>query len=541
MSEEAGRLTVRNSGRLLERILNQPNLVTAVQSLPARALGKLIEHVGLEDAGEIVALSSTSQLKAIFDEDLWRSQSPGKDETFDADRFALWLEVMLEAGEEFAAAKLAELPEDLVTLAFHKQVLVIDIEELAVAMSSRASEHPDDEDLQVEKALESCLAEELGEYRIISRRHESWDTLFGLLVALDRDHHDYLQRLLDRLCALDAAFIEDSGGLCNVLSDEESLEADVGAEREDRRAQEGYIAPSSAAAFLALARTSKLDEIVASQDRDPISKAYFRQLRDVPEKGAKATSGAKASHRAVEEPSAEASDLLVLLQEADVLPPARLTNLLEGTATPEVDADAAIFTTALRELAAEAREVHALRLRELAYLANVLSAGCGVAGRSMRPVEAARAAVSTCNLGLQYVLQGRAKPPALALKQTSADKLFRIGWNVLFHDVIRTAAETAKGILSQLTSPAAARAMASLRSSIAAGKPWLASRALEVLEDLVDDADLATLSALLDECPSLAGKLSTVAAAESEFIATKQQVEAAQQFLERLSGVRPRD
>ena len=87
------------SRALLTRILDEPNLVAAVQALPAPVLGKLIDHVGLEDAGEIVALASTEQLKRIFDDDLWRSERPGKDETFDASRFALWLEIMLEAGE----------------------------------------------------------------------------------------------------------------------------------------------------------------------------------------------------------------------------------------------------------------------------------------------------------------------------------------------------------------------------------------------------------------------------------------------------------
>jgi len=116
---------------LLSRILDQPDLVAAVQALPARALGRLIDHVGLEDCGEIVALATTDQLRRIFDDDLWRTRRPGQDESFDADRFTLWLEVMLEAGEDFAAEKLAELPEDLVTLALARQVLVIKRQTLA--------------------------------------------------------------------------------------------------------------------------------------------------------------------------------------------------------------------------------------------------------------------------------------------------------------------------------------------------------------------------------------------------------------------------
>ncbi|MBN2574866.1 MAG: UTP--glucose-1-phosphate uridylyltransferase [Deltaproteobacteria bacterium] len=75
--------------------MEQPNLVAAIEALPAPALGKLIDHVGLEDAGEIVALATTEQIRRILDDDLWRSEGPGQDESFAADRFALWLEIML--------------------------------------------------------------------------------------------------------------------------------------------------------------------------------------------------------------------------------------------------------------------------------------------------------------------------------------------------------------------------------------------------------------------------------------------------------------
>jgi len=43
--------------QLLARILDEPELVRAVQALEPRALGRLIDHVGLEDAGELVALA----------------------------------------------------------------------------------------------------------------------------------------------------------------------------------------------------------------------------------------------------------------------------------------------------------------------------------------------------------------------------------------------------------------------------------------------------------------------------------------------------
>ena len=104
------------STRLLLRILDRPELVAAVRELPASALGRLIDRVGLEDAGELVALASSEQLEGIFDEDLWRAAEPGEDERFRPERFALWLEVLLEGGDELLTERLCALPRDLLTL-----------------------------------------------------------------------------------------------------------------------------------------------------------------------------------------------------------------------------------------------------------------------------------------------------------------------------------------------------------------------------------------------------------------------------------------
>src|SRR5437899_3187478 len=134
--------THANPRTLLARILEQPGLVSAVQALPPAALLRLIDRVGLEDAGELVALATVEQLRRVFDEDVWRSARPGEDERFDAARFTLWLEVMVEAGERFAADKLAELPEDEVALALHHQVLVISLDELALLISEGEGQVP---------------------------------------------------------------------------------------------------------------------------------------------------------------------------------------------------------------------------------------------------------------------------------------------------------------------------------------------------------------------------------------------------------------
>ena len=490
---------------LLTRILEQPNLVAAVQALPAPALGKLINHVGLEDAGEIVALATTEQIRRIFDDDLWRSERPGQDEAFDAGRFGLWLEIMLEAGEAFAAQRLADLPEDLVTLALGRQVLVINIEELAVAMSNRQS----DEDALLEKALESCLGEEIGEYRIIARRHDGWDAIVGVLLALDRDHHDYLARVLDRCCYAAAECIEDNGGLYDVLTAAEMLEADAAAEREDRRAEEGFISPSSAASFLALARTTELAEIIRAKERDPITQAYFRGLG--PRARPVAAPASPGEEAADDPPAARAATKLVeLLRDAEVLPKAQTRALLAAPPSGKGGEAEEVLTQAMRRLSARAAGDHARRMEELAFLANVLAAGCSLEERAFRPAEAARAAVAVCNLGLEYLVEHEAGTAEAALAG-GADRLFRIGWRLLWQEAALPAVQRLATLLVQAGGKGGApravleRAASALRSAVAAAKPWTARGKLGVVRELGEPGP--RLLALIDECPHLGGNL----------------------------------
>jgi hypothetical protein len=404
----------RAPGQLLARILDEPGLVRAVQSLEPRALGGLIERVGLEDAGELVALATTEQLQRIFDEDLWTAPAPGEAERFDPERFALWLEVMLEAGAERVAQRLTELSEELVTLAFQKMALVIDLDQLALEMSERH----DDDDL-VEKALEGVANIEIDEYRVMARRPEGdgWDAFTAVLLALDQDHHDFLTRLLERCCHATAAYVDESGGLYEVLTSEEMLESDAAAEREDRRTGEGFVAPTDAAAFLARARRSSLDELCRATGRDPITRAYFRDYRR-PQRPQPAPQPAT-------QPEALAESWSSLMEEVEAVAPNR-PRLESGAA-----ASPGLLVAALVTLAERDPDLHARRLDELGYLANVLVAGATIEGRRYRPVEAAEEALAICERGLQHLCGGDPLRAPERLTTDGADKVFSVGWHLL--------------------------------------------------------------------------------------------------------------
>jgi hypothetical protein len=306
--------SVRGSAnRLLYHVLEEPQLLAAVRELPAPLLARLIEHVGIEDAGELIALTSTPQLAEVFDAELWQSRSPGADETFQPERFALFLRLLYEAGESFVVERLLSLPRRLLTLAVHKLLLVVDIDALTVRFES-AGRYDDGID-RVVRALDNAQFEEWEEFRIIARDSSAFEDVWNALLLLDREDHELVRDLIERCCEMDGELIEESG-LYEVLNEEEVLESDLAAERSERRAAQGFIAPADARAFLELAGRATIDE--ARDGRDPIARAYFRELaaEEAPQRLTKMLAADGGSEKTGE---ADVGRLLALMKEARVM------------------------------------------------------------------------------------------------------------------------------------------------------------------------------------------------------------------------------
>jgi hypothetical protein len=410
------RQRVPTSTQLLMQILERPGLVAAVRELPGAVLGKLIDRVGLEDAGELVALASTAQLERVFDDDLWRADRAGGDETFRPERFALWLRIMFEAGEEALVQRLCELPRELVALAMHRLVLVVDLDVLEEQL------RPGDEEAQsLEQALESSVFEEWEEFRVIARDPDAWDDAWSALLALDREHHDRLREILETCCEMTLEYISGQGGLFQVLTADEMLESDVAAAREDRRAAEGFISPADARAFLELARQGK-----GGDERDAITRAYFRGLS-----GPAAAPQGEEPGRVAAASAAGARELEGLLQAAEVIAPplAALPAMHESKAEP-THVVAPLFEQAMKDLRERDPQRFSARVQEVGYLVNVWIAGGAQDGRRPRPTEAMEVVLKTCEAGLRAQLGAGRVPPdqALAsLMKTPADTLFRRG------------------------------------------------------------------------------------------------------------------
>jgi hypothetical protein len=333
------------SSRILNRILADPALPERIRALDGLALARLIDHVGLEDCGEIVALATTEQLQQVFDHDIWKSSRPGGDDVFDPERFVLWLEVLLELGSTSVAERLSEMDQDFLNLAFSQLLWVVRFEDLRGMAASEAG---------LEKIMESSHYHELEDYFLFSRQPRSWDAVLSAIVALDTDHHSLLIRILEACSHVTNEVIEESNGLHSVLTAEEQLNSDVAYEREKRREAQGYVTPADARAFLKLA-AGPVDA------EDHISPKRFRQH------GFGTETQANPSSRSNETPPV-------------------LSNLSKYAR--------------VQSLLASDVSLRKLRMEELNYLANVLVSGGSIQGRSYRPGEAAQVVLETCERGL---------------------------------------------------------------------------------------------------------------------------------------------
>jgi hypothetical protein len=413
---------------LLARILEIPGLETAVPTLDPAVLHAVVRRIGLDDAGELVALATPAQLQHVLDEELWTAE-PGQDERFDVARFARWIEVMVERGEDIAADRLAELPEDLVMLGMHGLIVAMEVAILPALLGGPSSR-------KTEAILDGGAHHEFERYVVIARDEEGWDAIVAMLVALDDRHPDFAEQIFDRLFKLVIEEV-DEAGLDHVVTREGQLAVDAAAEREDRRATKGFVAPWVAVAFLERARTGA--------DDPPMDLATRIYLRDL-DRRAPADRDPGAG-RAAEDAAEE--ELRDVLQGAGVIPdPVEVRPLLEGP-TAAADPGRGLLEAALAELATRAPAAQAQRLEELAFLVNVLVAGCPLRGERFTTSEAAAAALATCNLGLQALLgaEPTSERAAGRLVNESLDRAFRAGWRLLHQGLAEPARRMLTGAI----------------------------------------------------------------------------------------------
>jgi Family of unknown function (DUF6178) len=508
---------------LLDRLLNTPELAKIIPHLQPEVLHRVIQVCGLEDCAEFVALATPEQISRVLDLDLWRVRARGADEQLDADRFGAWLEVLMETGAAVAAEKIMGLDIELVTAGLARHVTVFGY----AAVSSFTTL---DGELVPGREMSGESRCEIGGHVVEAGRTAAWDAIVELLVFLDAEQPEYFGRLMAGCVRLSNGTREPDG-FHNLLEDDEQDMFDLACEREARREKRGYVTPAQARAFLQGARQLELDR--DSPPPSPVAQAYFRALELAPPaKGeeARGPDGMLRESYADAAPEMEPhaiAEVVDVLREAGVLT-ASPRGLLEGADSQR---------SRLARLYAYA-ESHAASAEELAYLANVLMAGCSIQARAFTPQEASDAALAICNLGLENWPR---RWPARDLITA-----FQVGWTVLHRDVCMFTAERLIDVVAdiqcmdrdiQLRLNGLRR---ELIQHVSDRAPWHARNALEVIV-MLDAPSWAALCALIDECPVIHAAVGasqrrcrTIKPSDFEFIADNSQIAAVRKFLESL-------
>src|SRR5262245_36778978 len=485
-----------DSRPLLERLLNTPNLEKIVPHLQPAVLHRVIERCGLEDSAELVALATSEQLTQVLDVDIWRASKPGLDEAFDADRFGVWMTVLMQSGAEVAAEKLVGLDIELVIAGFAQHLAVFDngVTTFYTTLDGEQMGGP---------CAHKDVVSEIGGYAIEARRTSAWDAIIELLAFLATEQPEYFHRLMRGCVHLSSGTHEESGFHSLPQAREQDM-FDLASDRESRREQQGYVTPAQAQAFLKGARGLRLE--ADAPPRSPLVAAYFRATEPV-------------------EPSGDDSaGVFQVLREADLLTPQ--PRALLGAAEPR-SSRLALIEARLSSQPASAGE--------LVYLVNAIMAGCSIQGRPFTTQEASDAAVAICNLGLEN--WPAHWPPGDLVTA------FQVGWLRLYRAVCIHAAESLVATLEsiRLVDRDIQLRLDELRVEllrhIRDGEPWRVREGLDVIITL-DTAAWAGLLGLIDECPVLhaaAGpsrkSVLRISPADFEFIAENAQIATTREFL----------
>ena len=540
--------STQDSRPLLERILETPHLAHIVPQLPPEVLHRVIQRCGLEDCSELVTLATPTQLARVFDLDLWSAGQPGVDEQFDAARFGVWLEVLMESGATVAAKTVAGMDAALVSTALAQHARVFDPGTLEPAVST------DDEQGPVSLVADGGQECEVGGYRMVAKQIESWDAIVAVLIALSEAHAVYFHRVM-RGCRNLSNSDPELDGLDDLPGDQEQGMFNLALDRERRREQQGFATPAQARAFLQMSRQLTLDA-AAAPPKDAVAEAYFRAIEwanPAEESSEPRRLLAAAGAPQVLEASAESvSAFLDVLAAEGVLPqpPRALLDEAHGGAPRLARIQAQMQLAAERNYSA-----YSTRSQELAYLANAIAAGCSVQARSFTVEEATDAAVAACNLGLEnwpphWRSEEERRGSGTFLVDHDLVRVFQVGWTVLYRDVCMYAAKQLIDVLTQFRCDdrEIQKGLKDLRIEMTkqrkAGTPWRARDALDVMTTL-DMPAWAALLGLIGECPVLHAGIGasrdartlTVSPSAFEFIAGNGQIAAAGVFLQALPAI----
>lgn len=393
--------------RLLQTLHGNPGPPALLRVLQPAALARLVERIGLNDAGEVMALAPAHKLLQALDESLWKSPQLGSAERFDAAELVDWLEAWIELGDAFTAERLAAMSDDYRALCLSHLVSV------RIAHTLAFLAIPDDEVDRERDTLQpigSCAS--YGPYTVVPVVEDEWEVARAALDALWTERPDCLLQTLGML--------DGAESMLAAPEVRRQLAIDVAHERERTRENLGYVSATGASAFLVFVATARIEELAALSAYDEETRRHLAAFGSSPVDENEADDAAPDP---LDEPASaeQMQELRTALEREELLIPQN-TLLLTDQRTRRHRA----LTAALSELAETDFAAFERCARELAYLANVVKVGVPLQGAPLSTEEARNTAYAACNRGLQLArkhgLEERiAQEPGLI-------RLFALGW-----------------------------------------------------------------------------------------------------------------
>ncbi|MEM8769946.1 MAG: DUF6178 family protein, partial [Pseudomonadota bacterium] len=253
--------------RLMATMTSSAALPAFVPSIDPHTLKHLVDDVGLEDAGPLIAHASQQQLVHLLDETLWTGARPGDPDKLSVAELLRWLELWNGLGEGFVADKLYELGDDFCALAFSRLILVSDYD-----MAPRVLDE---------------FTHAIGRYVVRVRVDDEWDAVQTAVTTLWRDFPDFCEAIFARL-----AFRHSVLAMAGEDDTAKVLDADASHDHERGREESGYVTSVMAGSFLRALLTADVDTLAEESAYDLQTTEYFRRRAQLKAAAARAPAAA---------------------------------------------------------------------------------------------------------------------------------------------------------------------------------------------------------------------------------------------------------
>lgn len=257
----------------LDLLVNTPDLPKIIENLTPENFTNLVKEVGIEDSGELMVCATKEQIEATIDELMWQYLEQEQFESFSYEKFFTLLEVIFLTGRDSLVEKIQKINYSSVLSSFENELFVFDIDNLSMRMNLQKDGFRDE---LIDKAMESIYHMEVERFIIFSKSGNYWDVLSSIIAELNENAYPFLSKLLDRLCSITSDYVEDNGGLYEVLLESEQVFDDMASDREERRGSKGYVSGAQAKAFFKSFKDLETEQIINSKKYDWTEKEYIK-------------------------------------------------------------------------------------------------------------------------------------------------------------------------------------------------------------------------------------------------------------------------